>query len=378
MASNRFKELNSYDAGEDLPFSNFVSLAEEISLISEVLVGVRATQAEVQGEFDLLLANLAEVDVEADDLYRSFVKLRALIIDSVTGELEAFAHQQLTIADRAFQQLLQASLSYQFARDAAERARQPIDHKRLLDMLIDEKEDKYIELLEGTRARIAVIDGYIKAIASALDDDFQVQFYDPAFREIRQSGRSRDVQFGQIETTTVLANNRGFAKVEPQAIMEFDLPKRDILITEAMQGAKALVNDYGALLTDPTFLAATKLLSGQPTSTMAQGTLGGGASAVRNVLPGLPRADDEEVLSQAGPGQRRIRLGPGGADPRPGDLQVRDGHRLRDPAGHRSRTASRSSSTSTTSTRPTSASRSGPTRSTSAGSSGTTSTPTCN
>ena len=51
---------------------------------------------------------------------------------------------------------------------------------------------------------------------------------------------NREMTFGiWVETTSILANNRAFAKVSPQATMEFDLPKRDPLITEAINGAKA-------------------------------------------------------------------------------------------------------------------------------------------
>ena len=67
----------------------------------------------------------------------------------------------------------------------AEEQRRPLDHKKFLDMLVDEIEDKYIELLEGTRAHTANIDAYIKRLTTALDDDFNTQFYYPAFRQVR-------------------------------------------------------------------------------------------------------------------------------------------------------------------------------------------------
>ena len=57
-------------------------------------------------------------------------------------------------------------------------------------MLIDDMEDKYIELLEGTRAHTANIDGYIKRLITALDDDLNTQFYFPAFRQIRCASTS--------------------------------------------------------------------------------------------------------------------------------------------------------------------------------------------
>ena len=83
--------------------------------------------------------------------------------------------------------------------------------------------------------------------------------------------------------------------------MEFDLPKRDILIAEAIDGAKAMIDDVGALAQDPTFLAMAKLQSGQPTSSQVPGA-SGGLSTVRNVLPGLSTDTAEAVLGQQGPG----------------------------------------------------------------------------
>ena len=84
-------------------------------------------------------------------------------------------------------------------------------------MLVDEMEDKYIELLEGTRAHTANIDAYIKRLMTALDDDFNTQFYYPTFRQVREASQFWDVQLGQVETTNVLANNREFAKVSPRS-----------------------------------------------------------------------------------------------------------------------------------------------------------------
>src|SRR5262249_26084533 len=144
-------------------------------------------------------------------------------------------------------------VTYKNAERAAIDARQQLDAKKLLDMLIDDIEDKYIELLEGVRSHTANIDGYVKAIATALDDDFNTQFYFPAFADIRKSSTFWDVTLGQVETTNILTNNRMFAKVSPEATMEFDLPKRDILINEALNGALAMTKDFGALVADPNF-----------------------------------------------------------------------------------------------------------------------------
>jgi len=115
----------------------------------------------------------------------------------------------------------------QVAHREAELSRRPLDHKKFSDMLIDDVEDKFIELMEGTRAHTANIENYLSRLGQALEDDFNTQFYFPAF--IREASRYWDVNMGQLETTTILTNNRMFAKVSPQATMEFDLPKRDIL-----------------------------------------------------------------------------------------------------------------------------------------------------
>ncbi len=167
-----------------------------------------------------------------------------------------------------------------------------------MDMLDDDAEDKYSELLEGTRADTANIDNYLGRIITALDDDFNTQFYNPTFKHIREAGRYWDVQMGQIETTTVLTNNRTFAKVEPQAQMECNLPKRDILITEAFEAAAAAYQDYGALLQDPTFLSLTKMYGGQPASATFGNTLP--TPMVRDVLPMLPSGTNEKMMIQQG------------------------------------------------------------------------------
>ena len=191
-----------------------------------------------------------------------------------------------------------------------------LDQRKLLDNFIDEKEDKYIELVEGTRSYIATVDAYLKRLTIALEDDCKIQFYDPAFEQIRRASREYDVSLGQVERTTILTNNRQFAKVTPEATMEFDLPKRDIVITEAMKGAKAMVQDYGALLQDPTFLAATSMLSGSPTASTStslrinpvNGLSNSGLpqSPITDVLPGLPSTNDQQLMKQTSGEQRQL------------------------------------------------------------------------
>lgn len=211
-------------------------------------------------------------------------------------------------SDNAYMRIAGSESSVARSKSMARRLRRDIDHRKLLEFLTDEQEEKYIELEEGCRSHISQIDSYLKRLAIALEDDFKVQFYDPAFAEVRRASREWDVNLGQVERTTILTNNRALAKVSPQATMEFDLPKRDIMITEAMNGARALVNEYGNLMQDPTFLSATAMLSGSP----AVGGVGGrspisglpgqglGAGGVRNVLPGQSTDATEQLMAQTG------------------------------------------------------------------------------
>lgn len=197
----------------------------------------------------------------------------------------------------------------------ARRVRRDIDHRKLLEFLIDEQEEKYIELVEGTRSHIAQIDTYLKRLAIALEDDFKVQFYDPAFAGVRAASREWDVNLGQVERTTILTNNRQFAKVSPQATMEFDLPKRAPMIVEGMNGARALVQEYGTLLQDPTFLSLSGMMSGSPVSAAMGGTgspvpglpnQGLRTASVRSVLPGQSTDTAEQLMAQTGGPDRKF------------------------------------------------------------------------
>jgi hypothetical protein len=269
--------------------------------VDHLLGVIKGRIAQIRKYIDELLL------VMADDRPDTRKVIRAWI--SIKSEVENTIEKRVLVGfdelNESFATLFTALEKYDSQVRMRDVSRRPLDQKRLLDMLIDDVEDKYIELLEGTRSHTANIDAYIKQIATALDDDFNTQFYYPAFTEIRRASRFHDVQLGKIETTNVLANNRGFGKVVPQATMEFDLPKRDILINEAMNGALAMTKDFGALANDPTFLAMAKLRSGQPTSSLTPGA-GEGVNTVRNALPGLSRADDEQLFSQQGAGRTQF------------------------------------------------------------------------
>ncbi len=278
-----------------------------IELTHPVLEKIRSAATSAQGQVQVILGHLTRQEPEPSKAASEFAAFEADINEKLyKGRDLANSSQRIfDVVRPQFRQLVAVSANYEAALRKSRTARRPIDEKKLLDLLVDELEDKFIEQLEGTRAHTANIDNYIKALSTALDDDFQTQFYNPSFRRVREAtARFWDVTLGQVETTTVLVNNRGLALVRPSATFEFDLPKRDIMITEGFKSAKALVDDYGALVNDPSFLALAKLYSGNPVTT--QQNTGGSLASVRNVLPGLPVTADEMVMAQAGPGRREF------------------------------------------------------------------------
>lgn len=121
--------------------------------------------------------------------------------------------------------------------------------KRVLDQFIDEQEEKVAGVWENLRPHVATIDSYLKQMAIAFEDDINAQFYKPAFQDIRRAAREWDVALGQIENTTILTNDRTPAKVSPAQTVQFDLPKRQLLVTEAVSTGEALVSESRSLMT---------------------------------------------------------------------------------------------------------------------------------
>jgi hypothetical protein len=151
-----------------------------------------------------------------------------------------------------------------------EEARKKNAAIRVLDAAIDETEEKAVELLEAMRSHVANVDNYLKRLSISFEDDVNAQFYNPAMMDVRRASRYWDVNLSQVENTTVLTNNRALAKVSPNATMEFDLPARDILLVEALKGSKALAQEYGNLLKDPTFIAGVGLVGGRVPTGLGQ------------------------------------------------------------------------------------------------------------
>ncbi|HWL09844.1 MAG TPA: hypothetical protein VNQ76_15670 [Planctomicrobium sp.] len=272
-----------------------------ITIVSEELSRIRNNVIKrIDGhlqEANDLMKNF-DMNKDVTIVIKEWRRIRGSILSMIAdSSLKDAIEKILAPIDSDFNRLISLSVNLGVEKANAETARRPLDQKKFLDMLIDDVEEKYIELIEGTRAQLSNIDNYLGRLSTALEDDFNTQFYHPTFRHIRETSYFHDVQLGQIQTESILTNNRMFAQVSPQATMEFDLPKRNILINEAFDSALAAYNDYGALIGDPNFLALARMYGGQSTaSTFASGLP---APPVRDVLPGLPSQTDEQYLSQA-------------------------------------------------------------------------------
>lgn len=249
---------------------------------------------EVEAEFRKFLQMASPLTLETpkdfQEINSQFVLVRNLLrraADSNTkSKLIEAAHSIIQSVNRLQLVVEQRTTANQFLRET----RRSLQHRKLLDFFIEEQEEKVIDLLEGTRSHIAQLDNYLKRLMIALEDDFNLQFYEPAFVRIRSAATQWDVTLGQVERTSILTNNRALAKVTPQATMEFDLPKRNIAIVEAFDGAKALLQDYGALANDPTFLAAAQLMGAQQPNGLVQ-----------NLYPSLPTNGEEARLNLSNP-----------------------------------------------------------------------------
>jgi hypothetical protein len=273
-ANNEYAEstaqLRPHDSLQEHLVQRLESLQAEIKTLEQ---SIEETNQYVTKRYDEVLTALGTFQKDWMPTFTILQELSGFIPHD-----SAHWRQKHQDAEAALREMVVATIALKAADDFLDKNRLALPQLKLLDHLIDEHEEKSMDLLEGTRAHISSIDNFLKRMTFALEDDFQVQFYDPNLMCIRTAARGQQVALSQVERTTVLGNNRELLKVLPQATMEFDLPKRQIRVAEAMQGAKALVDDYGALLKDPTFLAAYQLSGG-----------GVPAESVRKMLPSVPR-----------------------------------------------------------------------------------------
>jgi len=307
----RYAMISVHDL--ELSIDEILRLLSEQNLKIQAIKSIQRQKVKVFELVELLFASnqLEPIEVkQAFHLYQEWIAFSQSMKDLLTqadpqpnsfkSQLKSEIIASIGDTDRSFSAWIASISQLDTDRALLQANRRPLDHKKFLDMLIDELEEKFIELLEGTRAHTANVDNYLKRLTTALDDDFNTQFYYPMFRAIRKGSQAYKVEFGQTETTNVLANNRELGKVSPTATMEFDLPRRDILVREGIDSALAVYNDAGALIQDPNFLALASANQGG----LARGVASGAGNVV-SVYPTLSNPTSEQLIRQnAGSGPR--------------------------------------------------------------------------
>lgn len=284
---DRFHEWKFLSTGEQRIKEYYVLIDELIEVVGRLepkVVNQLDAWQEIAGPLTNFYRNASNPESKFEDVESTYFELARAMGAPKAGEPETLGELRGAAAT-AYREIRETHITRARAEAIARETRGDLNHRKLLNLLIDEHEDKLMELIEGTRSHICVMDNYLKRLAVAIEDDMKTQFYEPAFVRIRLAARDSQVNLGQVERTSILTNNRALAKVLPGATMEFDLPKRQIAVLEAFNGAKAMMQDYGALMNDPTFLAAFQMMGGTQMP-----------AKVENVLPGLSSETDAQTM----------------------------------------------------------------------------------
>lgn len=238
--------------------------------LEEVLEAANRAYESINEKYSAVMAGSQNINETWREMTSQLAFVRPLI--PTNAKKWKKAHDDLlTLISQSFAN----SIALKNTNKFLDRNRRPINRLRILDHLLDEKQEKAVDLLEGRRAHISVIDNYLKKLAIALEDDFQIHFYNPSLKCIRQVARKPGINLSIVERTSVLGNNRDLLKVQPQAMMEFNLPKREIRIQEAIR----LARFHGRVLSSESFSIAAQLSGVVP------------ASEVTALVPGLKSSE---------------------------------------------------------------------------------------
>jgi hypothetical protein len=123
----------------------------------------------------------------------------------------------------------------------------------LADSVIEEQAARVLDLHEVVRSEVAALDGQLKRLTAAFDDDLRRQFFKPALDDLRRHASARKAQRVQIQTTTIRTHDRMTARVSPGQTAVLDQPVRPVLLQEGLQVAHGLAQEaqvlaqYGSL-----------------------------------------------------------------------------------------------------------------------------------
>lgn len=117
----------------------------------------------------------------------------------------------------------------------------------LTDRVIEEQAQRVLDLQEVMRGEVAALDGQLKRLATAFEEDIRRQFYRPALNDLRRNADKWDMRMGQVQTTTIRTNDRMLARVSPAQTAVLDRAVRPVLLQEGLQVAQGLASEAQTL-----------------------------------------------------------------------------------------------------------------------------------
>ena len=117
----------------------------------------------------------------------------------------------------------------------------------LADRVIEEQAERVLDLQEVVRGEVAALDGQLKRLTTAFEDDLRRQFYRPVLNDLRRNSGSWNVRMGQVQTTTIRTNDRLPARVSPGQTAVLDRSVHPVLLQEGLQVAYGVAQEAQVL-----------------------------------------------------------------------------------------------------------------------------------
>ncbi len=157
-------ELKKIDPSNSVQaFNNYSSLCAALIQLRDLAKSVRESFSQPSAVLSGVAKSLSLQDPDIPRAYGEWVTVRSQLLYLPKSPGGVAPNDLVTQINASFLQSITDNLRFTNAKRDAVTSRRPLDQKKFLDMLTDDIEDKYIELLEGTRAHTANIDAYIKA-----------------------------------------------------------------------------------------------------------------------------------------------------------------------------------------------------------------------
>ena len=140
----------------------------------------------------------------------------------------------------------------------------------LADHVIEEQATHVLDLHEVVRSEVAALDGQLKRLTVAFEEDVRRQFYKPVLGDLRRNSSAWKVQMGQVQTTTIRTHDRMPARVSPGQTAVLDRPVRRVLLQEGLQVAHGLAQEAQSLAQYGSLQAAGNAVAPGSSALLAQ------------------------------------------------------------------------------------------------------------